>query len=136
MPELGEQRALKHGRRCQALAIGKMPRKFSYIRRQLMAFKNQLDAALIKAKGQIDLIDAATVQTCLRAERHARLCERLLATETDLEIDQKANLSREAHKASQDRDKALARLGLDDHEKLPKGTVEILPGDPAAMAGK
>jgi hypothetical protein len=128
----GNGNALKTATYSHALALGKMPPKFSYIRKLLASLKQQIEAAVLDARDEIDLVDAATIQTILRAERHARLCERLLVTEADMDVDQRTNLSREAHRASEARDKALRSLDL-RIDKTDKVRIVVLSADPRAV---
>ena len=58
--------ALRHGLKC-----GQLPRDARYIEFRLNAFRRTLEAAALDNKGEVNLQDAASIQTCIRWERHA-----------------------------------------------------------------
>ena len=71
-------------------------------------------------KGEVNLQDAACIQTCLRWERHACLAQRWLTKmQADLKPEQRLTFSREIARASAERDKSLASLRLDKEVRLP-----------------
>lgn len=106
---LGNVNNLRHG-----LRAGQLPKDAKYIENRLNAFRRQLEAAVFEAKGEVSLVDAATIQTCLRWERHAALAQRWLNKQyAELKPEQRLTFSREVARASAERDKALATLKLD-----------------------
>jgi hypothetical protein len=72
-----------------------------------------LEAAVMEARGEITLVDAAYVNTAFRAERHAQLAQRWLALEAaTMTPADRLSYSREVARASQQRDVAIAALNL------------------------
>jgi hypothetical protein len=76
-------------------------------------FRRELEAAVMEARGEITLTDAAFINTAYRAERHAQLAQRWLAIEAEsMEPADRLSYSREVVRASESRDKAIAALSL------------------------
>jgi hypothetical protein len=107
-PPLGSANAIRHGMRGSA-----MPKGCHHIDRATCHFRRQLEGAVLEARGEITLVDAAFVNTAYRAERHAQLAQRWLYREaTSMTPADRLNYSREVVKASESRDKAIAALNL------------------------
>lgn len=110
---------MRHG-----LSASKLPSGCQYLENRLNAFRRQLEDLCIQAKGEISMIDAANIQTAMKWERHAGLCERWLRLEgNNLKPADKINFSREIAKASTERDKALKALELDRDAKRDALTI-------------
>lgn len=109
--ERGRFNANRHG-----LKAGKLPKDAKYIEVRLNIFRRELEAAVLSAKDEINIADAASVQTCIRWERHAMLAQRWLTKQYDeLKPADRLNFSREIARASGERDKAIKALCLDSH---------------------
>jgi hypothetical protein len=105
----GNRNALRHG-----LMAGQLPPDAKYIELRLNKFRRQLEDAVVDAKQEVTLLDAAVIQTCLRWERHAALAQRWLNKAIGtLSPTERLAFSREIARASTERDKALALLKLD-----------------------
>jgi hypothetical protein len=92
---------------------GKLPKGCQYIENRVNALRRQVEAALIDAKGEIGIVDAAAVNSVLKWERHGLLAAHWLRHEADkLKPMEQLQFSREIAKASTERDKALAALAL------------------------
>jgi hypothetical protein len=101
--------AMRHG-----LRGGQLPKDARYIELRLNEFRQRLEDAVMAARQQVSLVDAAAIQTCLRWERHAALAQRwLVKAGDDLKPVDRLAFSREIARASSERDKALAVLKLD-----------------------
>jgi hypothetical protein len=102
--------ALRHG-----LRSGQLPAGCRYVVRITRALRQAIeDAVAARNDGQVSLYHAATINSAIRWERHSLLCQRWLRLEADkLNPDQRLAYSREAAKASGERDKCLRLLGLD-----------------------
>jgi hypothetical protein len=99
---------LRHG-----LRSGKLPDDCEYIEWSLNAIRRRLEDAVLAARGEVGLLDAANIQTCIRWERHSALAQRWLRIKGgELAPMEQLKFSREIAKASTERDKALAALGL------------------------
>jgi hypothetical protein len=104
--------SLTHGLTA-VLTSGRLPKGCSYIRKTCAALKMLIEGQVLSVKGEVSLVDAATIQSCIRWERHALLSQRWLRTEAGLNPDQKLSFSREIARASAERDKCLRLLQLD-----------------------
>ncbi len=105
---LGNTNAVRHGMRGAGLPPG-----CQHIQRATCHFRRQLESAVMEARGEITLVDAAFVNTAFRSERHAQLAQRWLAKEAEnMTPSDRLNYSREVARASSDRDKAIVALNL------------------------
>ncbi len=112
--------AIRHG-----LKAGQLPKDAKYIEYRLNAFRRTLEQAVLGARGEVTIPDAATIQTCLRWERHACLAQRWLVKAGDtLKPEQRLTFSREIARASAERDKAIAALKLDRDSR--DGAIDAL----------
>lgn len=101
------ENARKHG-----LYSGSIGRGNGWIRRACATFQVALEAAVIDARGEVNIRDAAAIQTAIRWERHAQLAQKWLRLNPELEVEKKLHFSREVARASSERDKALDALRL------------------------
>ena len=82
-------------------------------RRAVAAYGKCLREAVMAGGGTLDIVTAGLVQTAQRWERHALLAARWLRREHEqLTPDQRLSFSRETARASAERDKAVAMLGI------------------------
>ena len=113
-PKKGQRNRLRHGLRCSAL-----PKNCRYIQLHLNSFRRQLEDEVLAVKGQVSLLDAATIQTCLRWERHSALAARWLRLADDkMKPAEKLQFHREVCRASSESDKSLRELQLDKKPEL------------------
>ena len=113
-PPKGNINAIRHG-----LKAGRLPKDARYIEYRMNAFRRELEAAVLEAKREISLTDAAYIQTAMRWERHAALAQRWLTKQhKELTPEQLIQFSREVARASTERDKAIASLELGDRKNL------------------
>lgn len=114
-PPLGNSNSLRHG-----LKAGQLPKDAKYIENRLNAFRRMLEQAVLDGRGEVNIPDAAYIQTALRWERHACLAQRWLNKAGDtLKPTDKLTFSREIAKASAERDKAVAMLNIGKDVKAP-----------------
>lgn len=100
--------AIRHG-----LKAGRLPKDARYIEYRMNAFRRELESAVIDCKSEVSLTDAALIQTAMRWERHAELCQRWLTKkQNELKPEQLMQFSRDIARASAERDKAITALGL------------------------
>jgi hypothetical protein len=105
---LGNRNGMRHGLRGSGL-----PKGCHHIERATSHFRRQVEDAVVEARGEISLLDAAFINSAYRAERHAQLAQRWLAKEAEnMTPADRLAYSREVAKASKMRDEALAALGL------------------------
>jgi hypothetical protein len=105
----GNTNAIRHGLTC-----GKLPPNCQHIEIKINGLRRTLEAAVVAAKGEVGLVDAACIQTACKWERHGALALRWLVKAGDtLKPTDRLTFSREIARASAERDKALQALGLD-----------------------
>lgn len=113
---INNRSAMRHG-----LSAGKLPKNCRYIELRLNKIRRVLEDAVVQAKGEISVPDAAMIQSAIRWEKHSELCSRWLWLESnDLKAIDKAHFSREIARGSSERDKAIRELGL------PKSALKTL----------
>lgn len=108
-PPKDNANAQRHGMRG-----GKLPKGCQYIENRVNALRRQVEAALIEAKGEIGIVDAAAVNSILKWERHGLLAAHWLRHEADkLSAGDRLRFSEAIAKASDNRDRNIRALGLD-----------------------
>ncbi len=116
----GNTNALRHG-----LRSGKMPHGTRYIEHACNRLRVQLENAVLSAKQQVSIPDAACIQTVYTWERHAMLSHHWLRKRyDDLSDDQRLLFSREVAKARTERDRAMARLGIEGNAVDPWAGID------------
>lgn len=120
----GNTNSVRHG-----LRSGNLPKGLTWAARRINVFRKVIEDALIAKKGEVNLTDAATINTLVRYERHAILANHWLAKEAEnLNPDQRLKYSEAIAKASEARDKHLRLLGLDTEDqpwsKMFDGTIK------------
>ncbi len=120
----GNRNHMRHG-----LTAGKLPQGCQYIENALNSFRRQLEDIVLENKGSISLLDAAAIQTALKWERHGALALRWLNKAGDkLKPMESMSFSREIAKASTERDKALANLGLNRNKVVDAwALIDVAP---------
>lgn len=114
-PPKGNENATRHGMRGS-----KLPKGCAYIENRVNSLRRQVECALIEAKGEISIIDAAGVNSVLKWERHGLLAAHWLRKEADkLSVSDRLKFSEAIARASDARDKALRSLGLDAKPAAP-----------------
>ena len=118
---LDNRNAIRHG-----LRTGKLPPKCGYITRTTNQLRHSLENHIFETRGQISLPDSAAIQTAVRWERHAMLCQRWLRLECDgMDASTRLAYSRDVAKASAERDRCIRSLGLEPNiEADPWNVVE------------
>ena len=124
-PPKGNTNGMRHG-----LRAGKLPKDARYIENRLNAFRRTLEQAVLDSRNEVNLTDAACIQTCIRWERHAELAQRWLTKAGDtLKPAERLNFSREIARASAERDKSIAALRIDrDAKDNAIDALYALPG--------
>ena len=119
-PPKGSTNAKTH---CLTIAV--WPDGCEHDKRLVRTFMGSLRVAVVEAGGQLDIPTVATIQTCGRWERHARLAAKWLRNEHDkLTPDQRLSFSRDIARASAERDKCLRELKLDAKHVDPWATLD------------
>lgn len=117
MTETNRQRGAQNGNRNNlrhGMRGGKLPKGCQYIENTVNALRRQVESALIDAKGEIGIVDAAAVNSVLKWERHGLLAAHWLRKEADtLSASDRLRFSEAIAKASDNRDRNIRALGLD-----------------------
>lgn len=113
--KIGNLNALRHG-----LKSNRLPPRLAWADRRINVFRKIVEQAVIAAKNEINLVDAATINTLIRYEKHAILCGHWLSKEIDnLSNADRIAFSREVANASAQRDKCLRQLEINVQPELP-----------------
>ena len=108
-PPKRNRNALRHG-----MKAGKLPKGCEYVEIRLNTFRRTLEDAVVLAKGEVSLMDAAAINTAVKWERHSMLAQRWLRLKAEeLSPADLLRFSEALAKGSTNRDKALATLNLD-----------------------
>ena len=113
----GNDNAATHGLRSEGLRFGlrgaKLPKGCRGVENRGHSLRRQLEAACMDCHGEVNLVMAAHIQTAVRWELHWALSMRWLRTEFDqLSPVDRIRFSESAAKASENRDRAIAKLDL------------------------
>lgn len=93
---------------------GKLPTKLKYIEGRCNQLRRDCEQAVLDAKGEITLQDAAAINSILKWERHGCLAAHWLRTEMDkLSAADRLRFSEAIAKASDNRDRCIRALALD-----------------------
>lgn len=108
--KLGNKNAVqRHG-----LYAGELGPGYAQVVRKTSEVRRQIEQAVLDAKGVIDLLDAAAINSAVRWERHAHLALKWLRDQMgSLQPTERLSFSREIARASSERDRCLRTLGLD-----------------------
>ncbi len=124
----GNVNAARHGLRGAGLPAG-----CGHIQRSTNMFRRSLEHAVFDARGEVNLSDAALINSAYRWERHAQLSQRwLLKDSTNMSAADRLNYSREVARASSERDRCIKLLALperadtDPWSSLPRGTQTLI----------
>ena len=106
---------IRHG-----LLAGKLPAHLAYVEKRTNAFRRQVEALVIDLKGEIGVMDAAAINSVVKWERHACLALHWLRKEeATMSPTDRLKFSEAICKASDARDRALAKLRLDVQDLSP-----------------
>lgn len=104
------------------LHSNRLPADAGDIERDLEQLRNDLDASVVAAHGEVDLPRAAMIQSAVRHEGRCRLLLRWLEQMgDDLTTDQRITVLRDLGRATDQRDATIAKL---DIEKKPESQVD------------
>ena len=127
-PPKGSANAMTHGLTANlrhGMQGGKLPKGCQHIENKVNSLRRQVEAALLAAKGTIDFVDAAAVNSILKWERHGLLAATWLRREAEsLSANDRLKFSEAIAKASDNRDKALRSLNL--NVKPSPWTIDVV----------
>lgn len=130
----GNVNAMTHGV-CSYLSLGKLPKGCAYIRRQLTAFRRELEAAVMdQCNGEIGIRDAAFVNSAARHEGRCQLLTRYLRGDDCKSLADRLAVLREIGHATDSRDKCIVALGLrrTAEQSIPNTDTGRVDGQEAA----
>jgi len=105
----GNRNGQRHG-----LMGGQVPKGCEYVQNRVNALRRNVEDAVLAAKGEIGIVDAAAINSILKWERHGLLAAHWLRHEADkLSPGDRLRFSEAIAKASDARDKSIRSLGLD-----------------------
>lgn len=131
MPSPQAANAVTHGLTARYhLQLGELPGKLKKVQRTAFALRRELEAAVMAARGSIDLLSAARIQTAVRLETTCQLARRWM-TESLAELTEGERLAylREIGRASVERDRVLRSLGLDGEPTTLDALYSVAPYD-------
>ena len=107
-PPLGSANGLRHG-----MAGGKLPKGCQYVENRVNNLRRQVEAAVVKLKGEINIVDAAAINSILKWERYSLLAAHWLRHEAErLTPSDRLRFSEAIAKGSDNRDRNIRLLGL------------------------
>ncbi len=126
----GNGNAVRHG-----LRGSKSPAGCSYIDKQTRSLRAAILGELAE-RGDLSLYREALAQSCLRHETRALLAARWLREKKDLDLEKRLALVATISRATDDRDRCLARMGLDQtrDQAIDYSAMFLDPASPQADA--
>jgi hypothetical protein len=92
----------------------RLPPGCRYIENRVNDLRRQIEAALLAAKGEINIVDAAAINSILKWERHGLLAAHWLRREAaTLSASDRLRFSEAIARASDARDRCIRSLALD-----------------------
>jgi len=108
-PPKNNRNHLRHG-----LRAGQLPQGAKYIEHRINSLRRQLEDAVLSNRGEIDILNAANINSAIKWERHGLLAQLWLRKEVDqLSPTERLKFSETIAKASDSRDRAIRLLDLD-----------------------
>lgn len=137
----GNRNATKRGLRSKLLSepaklavLGTIGKGFVGVTRHILAERRSLETEVLEAHGEISPTSARLIQTAIRWSRHALFAQKLLRDKWDtLTPDQQLAFHEQIAKASESRDRVVAKLGLESTAKpimpsfTPLGSKPVAP---------
>lgn len=115
-PKRGSLNAAKNGASIdrRRLVVGELPKELLAVRREGRAYRRNLEAEVLRVRGEIDVTAAHHIDTASAATIHAGICRHLLRQKIKtMSTSDILACSREITKAKMARDAAVKALGLD-----------------------
>ena len=107
---LRNRNSLRHG----LTAVGQLPQGCQFVARHVNRFRRAVEDAVLGVRETITVFDAGCISTACRWEKYALLATRWLAEAySDLSVETRMKYAADTARASEARDRALARLGID-----------------------
>jgi len=127
-PNRGGPPALNVNAQRHGLRSLRLPKGCRHITTMLSGIRRAAEDAVLATHGQIDLVAASIIASVVEWERHRCLCLRWLRIEGDkLTPEQRLAFSRDAARASSERDRCLKLLGIESKPSDPWATIHAKP---------
>jgi len=125
--KLGNVNRVTHGV-YSYLAIGKLPKGASYIRKNLGQFRRSIEQCVMDVFGEISLYRGGLIQSACRHEARGQLLTRWLRDHEPTLEELRATLA-EIGRATDSRDRCLAALGLNQERRSRLASIIGLGSD-------
>lgn len=120
-PPRDNRNGMRHGMRGS-----KLPKGCEYIENRVNALRRQMEDAVLETRNEINITDAAAINSILKWERHGMLAAHWLRHEAkNLSVSELLRFSEAIAKASDNRDKAIRLLALDREPESPWATPAV-----------
>ncbi|MCA9078248.1 MAG: hypothetical protein KDA93_24685 [Planctomycetaceae bacterium] len=118
--------AMRHG-----LTGNKVPKGAEFIENRVNGLRRQIEDQVMQLRGEINIVDAARINSILKWERHGQLAAHWLRKEAEnLSPADRLKFSEAIAKASDRRDKNIEALGLNiEPEPINLNTYLTTKGD-------
>ena len=111
----GNMNHVRHG-----FFAGKLPEHLEYIEKRVNSLRLQIEQKLLELNGEVTLTEAAAINSAIKWERHGVLANHWLRSEeATMSATDRLKYSEAIAKASDARDRAIARLKLDPQDLSP-----------------
>jgi hypothetical protein len=96
-----------------------------YVEHRINAFRRHLESEVVATKGEVNIVDAAAINSACKWERHGLLAQHWLRHEAEkLSCTDRLKFSEAIAKASDNRDKNIRALGLDAEPTAPWTVID------------
>jgi hypothetical protein len=121
----GNMNGLKTGRKVKRLTVGELPASMVAIKREGRAYRRELEAAVVGAKGEIGLTDSHLIDTAAAATIQAGVCRWLLRNRIEtMSVSDIRGAMSDIVKAKERRDAAVRALQLDAAAPAPWTVID------------
>ena len=113
---VGNTNALRNGSRVdrKRLVVGELPKKMIAVKREGRAYRREIEAVVLEAKGQINTLDAHYIDTAAAATIQAGICRWLLRHKLEeMTVSDVRGCTSDIVKAKERRDAAIRALDID-----------------------
>ena len=115
---LGNLNAARHGGKVgRRLVVGELPKTMIAIKREGRAYRREIEAVVLEAKGLINTLDAHLIDTASAATIQAGICRWLLRNKLEeMSVSDIRGATSDIVKAKERRDAAIRALNIDAPE--------------------
>ena len=129
-PPPGNTNGLRNGSHVRRLTVGELPASMVAVKREGRAYRRELEAEVLRAKGEINTIDAHLIDTAAAATIQAGICRWLLRHKVStMSTSDIRGCTSDIVKAKERRDAAVRLLNLDAAPTAPWVIAAPLDGE-------